>query len=197
MSIAPSIAIPLTPRAIALMEKYAAMPLTITRAVAAGLDEAMPLVLAKVTTERLTGQGPFPVAEHRLGVRSGQLREGAYVSPAQIAGPAVTARIGSPVFYAGIHEFGATFQRTSKPGTVRLATDRRGALLRNGPLAIFAKKNRKTAREVSYAGGKTYEVHVPARHAFGFGVSDSIPIITEKVSAHVATALDPKGETTP
>jgi phage gpG-like protein len=60
--------------------------------------------------ERLTGRGPFPVAEHRLGERTGQLRLRTYSTEATIVTEGdqvrVTGAIGSPVFYAAIHEFG-------------------------------------------------------------------------------------------
>jgi hypothetical protein len=40
-----------------------------------GIDKALPEVASKIQADRLTGQGPFPIEEHMLGVRSGQLRQ--------------------------------------------------------------------------------------------------------------------------
>lgn len=195
MSSSPVIQIGLTERAQTLVEKYQAMPLLIARATRQGLDDAMPLVLEKITEERLTGQGPFPVEEHRLGVRSGQLRQSAYTTPAESVGAVTTSRVGSPLFYAGLNEFGATYTRTSKPGRARLRTNKRGELIKRGNLATFAGRRHKLVKEVPYAGGKSYEVHVPARHSFGFGLADSVPIITRKVSERIVAALDPRNET--
>lgn len=193
----PELEIELSPEAVNLIERYRAMPQTIARAVADGLDEAIhgtDGVLDTIKVQRLTGQGPFPVEDHRLGVRSGQLRQSVYGTPAVISGDNVSASVGSPVFYAKIHEEGAVYSRRSKPGKVRLRLDRHGNLVRQDrfpSLAVFAGKRHKLAKEVAYEGGKEFQVHVPARAPFGFGLADSASLISRKVSEKIVERLDP------
>lgn len=103
-----------------------------------------------------------------------------HASPVGLAGDIVQSAIGSPIkangfSYPALHEFGAEFTRTSKPGKVRLATDAAGNLLRqpkDSRLAVFAKNTRKQAKEVTYLGGRTYPVKVPARRPVQKGIED-------------------------
>lgn len=70
--------------------------------------------------------------------------------------------------YAKIHQYGGTIKRPARSGTVRLRTDRRGNLLRQGPggsLAIFARNRHKQARSVAFEGG-AYTITIPARPYF-------------------------------
>ncbi len=162
--------IQIPPDSLALMERLT--PAQLFEGVRQGMNVATPQVLSAIQEERLTGQGPFPVDEHRLGVVSGQLRQSAYTTEAVIEGSMVTSSMGSPLGYASIHERGGVYERTTKPGKVRLRTDRSGNLLKRGNLATFARKTHKQVKEVSFEGGKTYTVTVPARAPFGFGLAD-------------------------
>src|SRR4051812_41637647 len=88
---------------IASLERF---PAELKLALKRGLDRAVPQVASRVQAQRLTGQGPFPVEEHMLGVRSGQLRQSVRFTSAAISGDTVSASIGSPLRYAAVHEFG-------------------------------------------------------------------------------------------
>ncbi len=201
MSSSPFFEIVLAARTVELMETYRHMPLTIGRAVKRGLDLGMHDAITEISANRLTGEGPFPVEEHRLGVgkstpqhRPGQLRQSVWASPAEIQSSGlVTSSVGSPVFYARIHEFGLIYSRTSKPGKVRLRTDRKGRLLRQEgtPLAIFARRSMKSVREVPYEGGRTYQVRVPARHPSVSVSPMPPPAIGRRIDAAIVEALDP------
>jgi hypothetical protein len=85
---------------------------TILGAIKRGMDRGVKYAEGQIIAKRLTGQGPFPPSEHRLGVRTGRLRASVRSTAAVIAGDIVTASIGSDVVYAPVHEFGFT-------GTVR------------------------------------------------------------------------------
>lgn len=77
------------------------------------------------------------------------------------------SQIGSNLVYAAIHHHGGTIQRKGKSGTVRLRTDAKGALLRqgkHGKLAVFARRSHKRAAERHFEG-KPYTITMPARPA--------------------------------
>lgn len=136
------------------------------------------LTLSHIIEKRLTGKGPFPVEQHRLGERSKLYRKSVRTSAPEIAAASVSASIGANAAYAGIHETGGTFTRTTKPGKVRLRTDASGALLgqRTNPrLAVFARKTHKRAREVQTLGGRTYTIKLPARAPMTTGFEDRLP----------------------
>ncbi len=75
-------------------------------AIQRGMTIGAQIIAGKVIEERLTGKGPFPVAEHRLGVVTGRLRSSVRATPARIVGQSVIVSIGTPVEYARAHEFG-------------------------------------------------------------------------------------------
>jgi len=105
-----TITIQLSPSAIALADKFRAAPQQFPQAVKRGMDKALAITSGRIQEKRLTGHGPFPVVEHRLGERTGQLKLRTRATPAVIEGTGeqvtVTGAIGSSVFYAAIHEFG-------------------------------------------------------------------------------------------
>lgn len=102
------------------------------------------------------------------------------------------AGIGSNLVYAAIQHFGGKIQRKGKAGTVRLRTDAKGNLLRqgkNGKLAVFARQSHKRAVERSYQG-KDYTITLPARPALPVDRSGNLtPSALEAVLRVVNTAL--------
>ena len=78
------------------------------------------------------------------------------------------ATIGSNLVYAAIHQFGGKIKREASSGSVRLRTDRKGALVRQGSdgkasnLAVFAGKKHKQAVEKAFTRD-AYEFDMPAR----------------------------------
>lgn len=155
-------------------------------AIAREMDIQNDLTISHLVAQRLTGKGPFPVSEHRLGEVTHLLRRSPRATKAFLVGQdTVVSAIGSNVKYAGIHEFGGTIKRVLLAGSVRLRTDKRGNLLRqgkNGKLAIFAKDRHKLTTTVAYAGGKRYEVVIPARAPFWHAISDRAPATGAAVS---------------
>ncbi len=105
-----TITIQLSPGAIALTEKFKRAPQEFPQAIKRGMTRALAIVSGRIQEKRLTGHGPFPVSEHRLGERTGQLKLRTQSKPVQITSEGtqtvVEGAIGSSVFYAAIHEFG-------------------------------------------------------------------------------------------
>jgi phage gpG-like protein len=76
-------------------------------AVQRGMEKGTALMVGGITKTRLTGQGPFPVSEHRLGVKTGRLRRSFHWTGAgTVRGKECTTQIGVRVAYAAAHEFG-------------------------------------------------------------------------------------------
>ncbi len=105
-----SITIQLSPQAIALSDKFNRAPQEFPQAIARGMTRALAIVSGRIQLTRLTGHGPFPVLEHRLGERTGQLKLRTQSTPATVTSEGtqavVTGAIGSSVFYAAFNEFG-------------------------------------------------------------------------------------------
>ncbi len=105
-----TITIQLSPNAIALSEKFKRAPHEFPQAIKRGMTRALAVVSGRIQEKRLTGHGPFPATEHRLGERTGQLKLRTQSKPVQITSEGtqtiIEGGIGSSLFYAAIHEFG-------------------------------------------------------------------------------------------
>ncbi len=105
-----TITIQLSPNAIALSEKFKRAPQEFPQAIKRGMTRALAIVSGRIQERRLTGHGPFPATEHRLGERTGQLKLRTQSTPATVTTEGeqavITGAIGSSVFYAAFNEFG-------------------------------------------------------------------------------------------
>ncbi len=105
-----TITIQLSPGAIALSEKFKRAPQEFPQAIKRGMTRALAIVSGRIQERRLTGHGPIPVTEHRLGERTGQLKLRTQSKPATVTSEGtqvvVEGAIGSSVFYAAFQEFG-------------------------------------------------------------------------------------------
>ena len=105
-----TITIQLSPSAIALADKFRAAPQQFPQAIKHGMTKALAIVSGRIQEKRLTGHGPFPVVEHRLGERTGQLKLRTESIPAVVTSEGtvstITGAIGSSVKYAPYQEFG-------------------------------------------------------------------------------------------
>jgi phage gpG-like protein len=168
------------------------LPEQMVRAIARGMDQANQLTIAAIQRDHLTGQGPFPPAEHKLGVRTSRLRGSVNATAATVSGSSVTSIIGSNVIYAAIHEFGGRVHHPARQVKTRLRTDARGNLLRqlgHSKLAIFAAKSHQHAREV-VRRGKAYDVDMPERAPFRTGIQEAMPNYTNRISAAIVAEWD-------
>ncbi len=104
------ITIQLSPQAIAIANKFKRAPQEFPQAIKRGMTRALQIVSGRIQEKRLTGHGPFPVTEHRLGERTGQLKLRTQATPATVTSEGnqvvVEGAIGSSVFYAAFNEFG-------------------------------------------------------------------------------------------
>ena len=132
------------------------------------MDEQNQLTIGHTRQARLTGKGPFPVSEGRLGVRTNRLRSSLRAAKASITGNSVVSSIGSNVEYAAAHEFGYFGQATIKSHLRRQKSrDKFAKLFVNGKL--------KRVRTVTgQAGVQAYAttISIPARAPITHGIED-------------------------
>jgi hypothetical protein len=115
----PEITIQIPAETQAKIDKIAQLPSDIPVAIKRGMDYALSQVRGRIQAQRLSGKGPYPPSEHRLGIVTQQLQRSLREEPAVIAGDKITGAIGSPVFYGALHEYGwsGTVVRGTKSGT--------------------------------------------------------------------------------
>lgn len=115
---------------------------------------------------RFSGKGPFPISDHKLGVRSGRLRRAIRVTKPQVnlRTGEIAMQFGANVVYFSIHEFGFQGQVGVRQHTRRLAGPqkfRRGKLTKAYQTRL---KQRITRRNLAgatpgNAGGTTVRAH--------------------------------------
>jgi hypothetical protein len=158
------------------VEKLNRAPQVMLPAMAAELDKQNQLTIGHITAKRMSGQGPFPASEHRLGVRTGRLRQSLRATKTVLRGGNLESAIGSNVKYMGIHEFGGEI----KPHLIKA---RFGKSLRFmiGGKVIFR-------RSVKHPGGK-----YPARAPIYTGINDRADAIGEALCQAGIKALGGEG----
>lgn len=190
----PTLTFEFTPAAKATLARFEQLPRRVLVGIARGLDKANQLTVGVIQRDFMSFPKSSPPTMEGLRVITNRLRGSVRASKAVIAGDTVTSSIGSNVKYAALHEFGGVITVTKKPGTVRLRTDARGNLLRQGPngrLAIFAKNVHKRAKEVAF-GGSTYTATYPARRPFLRGINRTRETTIDIVSRAAIAAANEK-----
>jgi hypothetical protein len=87
-----------------------------------GIERASLEVVGSAVKGRFSGQGPFPLSENKLGVRTGRLRRSIRATKPQVnlRTGEISVGFGSNVAYFAIHEFGFTGEVQVKGHTRRL-----------------------------------------------------------------------------
>lgn len=143
-------------------------------AIRRGMTRGGRLVVSEITRSRLTGQGPFPVAAHQLGVKSGRLRKSLRSTDAEVTGSEVTLFIGSKVGYAAVHEFGFT-------GSVPVKAHRR----------TIKKAFGVKLKAASTHGVKAHKrtVNAPERRPIRTGIEESLDTFSGEITREVQAAF--------
>lgn len=137
------------------------------RAIQRGMNKGMQYMVGQITAERLTGRGPFPVSDHRLGVVTGRLRQSFHATSAEIQGNQVTGALGASVEYAAAHEFGFK-------GEVDVRSFTRSS-------GVKVKAHRRN-------------IEVPERAMVRTGIADHIDEVTTSIGEEVVATM--RGEST-
>jgi|SRR5215831_2928814 len=180
-----TIEIQLSPSALALADKFRSAPANFPQAIKRGMTRALQIVAGRIQEKRLTGRGPFPVAEHRLGEKTGQLRLRTRSTDAEVTTEGdhavVTGAIGSSVVYAAVHEFGFD-------GEVRVSPHRRRLFSRT-----YRGKPRKKPKQTGETNviGYTRHMHMPERAPFRTGITENLEYISGEIEKEIVTSLQP------
>lgn len=166
------------------------IPLALKR----GIDTAMPDVIEDIKANRLSGKGPFPPAEHRLGVVTGLLSSSVSPLPStmEVAGDTATVTGGLQVVgvpYANIHEFGFS-------GEENVSSHSRGTakVIRT----LRRQRQRKTEKQILTGSlprarvirGYTRQMNMPARAPFTYGMRDNLVRIRDSISTAIGQAFE-------
>jgi phage gpG-like protein len=126
------------------------------------MTKALEVVTGRIQEKRLSGKGPFPVEEHRLGQVTQQLWRSTRATPATVVSEGthseVVGAIGASVIYAAVHEFG--FQ---------------------GEVSVKAKGKRRA---------NTRNMNMPERAPFRTGIKENLDYISEEISKELVATLE-------
>lgn len=151
--------------------------------VARALDLQNELTVGSIQEERLTGKGPFPPAQHRLGVRTNRLRSSVRPSKAVVTDTGAESSIGTNVKYARAHEYGVDETVMVRPHTRR---GQRLMTLRGGQGQRVVK--RAQGPDVA-VGSHKRRMRLPARAPITTGVRERLGRYGEVISAAIVRAL--------
>ncbi|KUY86862.1 virion morphogenesis protein, partial [Burkholderia sp. RF4-BP95] len=125
----------------------------VTALIAGLMADAVEENFAQQGRPKWLGLSPKTLKRRREEAGTGKIlqRSGRLASSITPAHDATTARVGTNVVYAAIHQFGGTIQRHPMSGYVRLRKDRNGMIMRQADhphLAVFAKNSHKRVKIV-------------------------------------------------
>lgn len=149
-------------------------PETLKRVVAKGLTRGTLLLVGQIQAKHLTGKGPFPVAQHKLGVISGRLRQSLRGTPARIEGDNVVSSIGTVVSYARAHEFGFSGRVNVRAHEVTMTS-------------LFGKKLSEPLRFSRLAS--TRQVKIPERRPIRAGIEANGELLNREIAREVTKHL--------
>ena len=198
-----SIQIQLAPAAVALLRSSDTWPAQVLQALRKSTDLQNELTVGHIQATRLSGKGPFPVDEGRLGVVTNRLRSSLRPAAATVNGTQIESSLGSNVRYAGAHEFGFEGSVTVRAHTrtnpradlvsFRGQQGRRDALA--GAFLTASGRIRKgvvpVASAVVSVRQHTAQRSVPARAPIRHGIEDRAADYGRAYSAAIITALRP------
>lgn len=148
-------------------------PAALRERIVAGLTRGVALIKGRIEAKRLTGKGPFPVAQHRLGVVTGRLRQSLRQGPTTITGDVIATSLGSNVEYAAAHEFGFNGSVKVKAQEVTMTT-------------LFGRKLATPLRfsRLPY----TRQVKIPERRPIRAGITENMPLIEREIVREITRA---------
>ncbi|AOJ10592.1 phage virion morphogenesis protein [Burkholderia mayonis] len=166
----------------------------ITALIATEMLDAVEENFAQQGRPKWLGLSPKTLKRRREEAGTGKIlqRSGRLAASVVQTHDATSARVGTNVVYAAIHQFGGTIQRHPMSGYVRLRKGRDGMIMRqaNHPhLAVFAKNGHKRVKIVKWTRSQGWTIKIPARPFFVLTEADNTKIETE-VSAYLRRLFD-------
>ncbi len=196
-----------------LLAKLAAFPVEMRQAIARGMDKGLGLMLGQITRTRFTGQGPFPVGEHRLGVgksrpghQGNRLRNSLRWNatglpgntsggqPSQIAGDTISGQIGTNVEYMGSHEFGFSGSVTVRSFTRKVSPTQ---FTKAGTGVKLSKIKGKEAKQAALGTERvrsfSRQMNIPERAPLRTGIGENMPTLVQEITTALRAAWEKKG----
>jgi hypothetical protein len=182
-------------------------PVHAMSAVGRGMEKGSAYMVGEITAKRLTGKGPFPVAENKLGVVSGRLRRSFHwTGYARIEGTNASVQIGATVVYAAAHEFGfqgtvtvKAHTRKMKKGSQRIAateTTRRINYTGLGGVTSQAQKRATRSAHTRTLKGGTAKVkshqrylNIPERKPIRTGINENMNMMIQSIADEIVAEL--------
>jgi len=154
------------------MLKLAQLPDQLPQAIRRGMDAGLKYVSGRLMQHRLGGHGPYPVEEHRLGERTGLLKQSVYTEPSVVQGNKVIGAIGASTFYSVVHEYGKK---------IDAVYGKFGATKELEPMLIFKIGDRWIRKK---------SVTIPARAPFTTELQspESARLISDAINAEIQAA---------
>ena len=185
------ITIELTPRAVLILQNFDRLPVTMLQAIVRGMDEANQVVWSRIQKARLTGAGPFPVEENRLGQRTSEYTRRFIPIAPVIHGATVTAALSAGVRYAAVHEFGFDGTVDVPAHSRKVSVHRLEGKRISGPdmrrLGLVTKSGKpraavKTASSTQNVRAFKRHMRIPARAPITTGVRENMDVYSRLVS---------------
>lgn len=151
-------------------------PDVMRRAIGAGMVRATELIKGQIERKRLTGKGPFPPSQNKLGVITGRLRQSlTYSKDATLNGDAIRTHIGSNVKYLAAHEFGFNGNVKVKPGRMKITQ-------------VFGRK--LASPLVANRRAFTRKMRIPERAPIRTGIKEHFALIDREIALAVKRELN-------
>lgn len=191
--------ITLDPAASALLARAPRWPEALREQVRQTLDLENEITVGHIQAERMSGTGPFPVEQGRLGVVTNRARRSLRPARAVVTASGIDSAIGSNVRYLGAHEFGFAGTVTVRAHT---RTDRRFDVYAVSSTATRTTTSQrgnlagqKGAKKIA-SGFVTVRSHeaqrrIPARAPIRSGIADRLPEYATALSAAIVRGLLP------
>ena len=196
MNLAVTISLP--PETTALLARAQAWPRALTAQLVQTLDRENEITVGEIQVKRLTGKGPFPVSQGRLGVVTNRLRQSVRPTRAKVSGGAILSAIGTNVRYGVAHEFGfeGTVQRRAHERR-RFTVQQTGGVAVLDPRTGRIRKSRKKLQKVQTGSVQVkahqLHLHIPERAPIRRGIADRLPAYAPALSACIVTAFSSGG----
>ena len=196
-----SFAIKISSNAGKVMAKIRAVPDSVRAAIVVAMDRENENTVRHTIKNRLSGKGPYPVSQHRLGFVTRKLGQSLRAVPARIGGAVIVSAIGASVRYAAAHEFGFAgrvrvrshqrelgrqFQRGTAIIGARSAArlgllTKAGKVRKRGGLVELHESRRTSARVRAHHR----EMNIPARAPIQHGIQDRLEAYGKRLSAAI------------
>jgi hypothetical protein len=193
VNVAVTIALP--PKTVELLARAPAWPRALTAQLIKTLDRENEITVGAIQAKRLTGTGPFPVSEGRLGVVTNRLRSSLRPTAATaLSGGAIVSAIGTNVRYGVAHEFGFAGTVDRKAHTRRrFTTNQVGGNAFLDPRTGRIRKTRKKLERVQTGSVQVkahqLRVHIPERAPIRRGIADRLPAYGPALGRAVVAAF--------